>query len=232
MAEPKPNTFTNASRAKLKGVHPDLVRVMERALPLMPAGMTFTITEGVRTLSRQRALLKAGASRTLKSRHLTGHAVDIAVFVNGRLSWEFPVYLTAAGFIKQAARELGVRIEWGGDWPSFRDGPHFQLPWTVIDNPAFPLVRATPPAPVQPVEEELALVPGSVGPRVRQLQEVLGSIGYVVAVDGDYGPRTADAVRMAQGEVTRPKTGIATAADVAAFRKLAAAKAREAKKAA
>jgi peptidoglycan L-alanyl-D-glutamate endopeptidase CwlK len=30
--------------------------------------------------------------------------------------------------MKQAAYELNIKIEWGGDWKSFKDGPHFQLP--------------------------------------------------------------------------------------------------------
>lgn len=122
-------TFTlgKSSQAKLKGVHPDLVAVVQRALKL--TDIDFRVIEGVRTLARQRQLLAAGASRTLKSRHLTGHAVDLAALVGGRVRWDWPLYHKIAKAMKQASKDLKVPIEWGGDWKSFKDGPHFQLTW-------------------------------------------------------------------------------------------------------
>jgi peptidoglycan L-alanyl-D-glutamate endopeptidase CwlK len=60
---------------------------------------------------------------------LTGHAVDLAALVGGEIRWDWPLYDRLAVAMKGAAKECGVRIEWGGDWTSFKDGPHFQLPW-------------------------------------------------------------------------------------------------------
>jgi peptidoglycan L-alanyl-D-glutamate endopeptidase CwlK len=113
------------SRARLKGVHPALVAVVEAAIASTP--VDFMVTEGLRTPERQAALVKAGASRTLNSRHLTGHAVDVAALVDGKVRWDWPLYPRVAEAFKAAAARLGVPIVWGGDWPSLRDGPHFEL---------------------------------------------------------------------------------------------------------
>ena len=113
------------SRARLKGVHPDLVRVVERALTYSPHD--FTITEGLRTVARQRELKAAGASQTMNSRHITGHAIDFAVLVGGKVRWDWPLYAQLASAMKGAAQKLGVAITWGGDWRGFPDGPHFEL---------------------------------------------------------------------------------------------------------
>jgi peptidoglycan LD-endopeptidase CwlK len=110
----------------LNGVHPDLVKVVKHAISV--TDLDFVVLEGRRTLERQRQLVAQGRSRTLKSRHLTGHAVDIAPLENGQPVWDWPAYGRLSEIMKQAAREVGVPIEWGGDWTSFRDGPHWQLP--------------------------------------------------------------------------------------------------------
>ena len=115
------------SRERLKGVHPDLVRVVQRAIQITP--IDFTVGEGLRTLQRQRELLAAKATTTMRSRHLTGHAVDLIALVEGKPRWDWPLYDRVAEAMKRAAAELGVSIEWGGDWHTFKDGPHFQLPW-------------------------------------------------------------------------------------------------------
>lgn len=123
------------SVAKLKGVHLDLVRVVHRAVVLMPPDMGFIITCGLRTMKEQKMLVAQGASRTLRSRHLPGaktglsHAVDFAVTLHGKVRWDWPLYAKLAKVVKEAARIEKVPIEWGGDWRSFKDGPHFQLPW-------------------------------------------------------------------------------------------------------
>lgn len=114
-----------SSEAKLKGVHPDLVRVVRRAAE----GGDFIVTCGLRTLAEQKKLLAAGATTTLKSRHLTGHAVDLAALVNGKVRWDWPLYHKLAVIMKDAAKAEGVPIECGADWVRFPDGPHFQLPW-------------------------------------------------------------------------------------------------------
>ena len=114
---------------KLDGVHADLVRVVNRAAEARD--ILFVVTEGLRTIKGQRELIAAGASTTLRSRHLTGHAVDLAVKVGDEIRWDWPLYAELAEAVKRAARQEGVSIEWGGDWRSFRDGPHFQLPWSA-----------------------------------------------------------------------------------------------------
>ena len=115
------------SLLRLQDVHPDLVKVVERAIQL--SEIDFTVLEGRRTKERQAELLKAGATTTMNSRHLTGHAVDLGAFVGGEVRWDWPLYHKIAAAVKQAAKEVGVPIEWGGAWKSFKDGPHYQLPW-------------------------------------------------------------------------------------------------------
>jgi len=115
------------SKLRLRGVHPDLVKVIERAIQLTE--VDFTVLEGLRTVAKQREYVASGASKTMRSRHLTGHAVDIAPMVGGDVRWDWPLYYKLAPAVKRAAAELGIEIEWGGDWRSFKDGPHWQLPW-------------------------------------------------------------------------------------------------------
>lgn len=118
-------SFSERSRKNLEGVHPDLVRVTELALQY--SEVDFVVTDGLRTMEEQEKLLAAGRSRTRNSRHLTGHAVDVAAWDKGRIRWDWVYYEALADAFKTAADELGVSIEWGGDWKTFRDGPHFQL---------------------------------------------------------------------------------------------------------
>jgi peptidoglycan L-alanyl-D-glutamate endopeptidase CwlK len=115
------------SIARLQDVHPDLVRVVRRAAVM--SSLDFTVLEGIRTLPRQKQLLAQGATRTLNSRHLTGHAVDLAPMIGGTVSWDWPLYDRLAKVVKAAADHEGVPITWGGDWESFKDGPHWELPW-------------------------------------------------------------------------------------------------------
>ena len=112
---------------RLAGVHPDLVRVVKRAIALTT--VDFRVTEGRRSIKRQAELVKAGASKTMNSRHLTGHAVDVVALIDGAVRWDWPLYDRIAKAFKAAAKAEGVPLEWGGDWPRFRDGPHFQLPF-------------------------------------------------------------------------------------------------------
>ena len=115
------------SLTRLRGVHPDLVKVVKRAIEITE--VDFTVLEGVRTKARQRELLKKGATRTMNSRHLTGHAVDLGAYVGGTVRWDWPLYHKIAHAMKTAGKELGIEIEAGADWTRFPDGPHFQLPW-------------------------------------------------------------------------------------------------------
>ena len=110
---------------RLQGVHPDLVRVVERAIDLTP--VDFTVLEGLRSPERQQTLVASGASQTLNSRHITGHAVDLGAWVDNQVDWSWPLYAKIANAMKAAATELGIPIVWGGDWKTFKDGPHFEL---------------------------------------------------------------------------------------------------------
>lgn len=213
------SSLNAVSLKKLQGVHPDLVRVAKRAAE-DPASLRFVITCGLRTMSEQKRLVAAGASRTLKSRHLTGHAFDFAVIVGGKIVWAFALYEQQAQVFKRAAAAEGVKIEWGGDWQGFRDGPHIQLPWTVIDNPGFVKpggIASLPPAPMQPLPQEMNLVAGARGDEVRRLQGWLLTLGHRLALDGDFGPATAVALRQTQISVGRKPTGVLTPKDAKAI---------------
>jgi peptidoglycan L-alanyl-D-glutamate endopeptidase CwlK len=123
------------SETLLKKVHPDLVRVVRRAALSLTGDLGFVVTCGLRTLEEQKRLKAAGASRTLRSRHLPGaktglaHAVDLAAVLGGAVKWDWPLYAKLGAVLKAAAKVEKVPLEWGGDWKTFKDGPHFQLPW-------------------------------------------------------------------------------------------------------
>ena len=129
------------SEPLLAEMHPDLAKVVRRFSEIAP--FKFRLTEVLRTSERQAQLVKAGASKTLKSRHLPhsadglSRAFDLIPLVDmdkdGKIEAEemyaWPLYHKLAPVMKQAAKDVGVPIEWGGDWRSFKDGPHWQLPW-------------------------------------------------------------------------------------------------------
>jgi peptidoglycan L-alanyl-D-glutamate endopeptidase CwlK len=129
------------SKKNLIGVDPNLVKVMRRAIEL--TDVDFTVIEGLRTEKRQRQLVAQGASKTMKSRHITGHAVDVAPYVDGKVRWDWPLYFPIASAVKKAAEEYNIMIRWGGSWKvlnngpeptratlhkRFPDGPHFEIP--------------------------------------------------------------------------------------------------------
>ena len=120
-------TFALGQRSKdrLTGVHPDLVKVIEEAIKESP--LDFSITEGLRTKERQKELFDAGKSQTMRSRHLTGHAVDIAVIKDGTVTWDAQYYIPVLDHIKAVARQMEIPIVCGGDWVSFKDYPHIEL---------------------------------------------------------------------------------------------------------
>lgn len=132
-----PFVLGKSSRAKLEGVHPDLVRVLARYLAQTGA-VDVRVTEGVRTLARQRQLVAAGASKTLRSRHLTGHAIDLCGWIGGKPDYSWPIMHRIAEGMKAAAKLEGVALEWGGDWRTFKDGPHWQLSWASYPAPETP----------------------------------------------------------------------------------------------
>ncbi|MBV4413322.1 M15 family metallopeptidase [Enterobacteriaceae bacterium YMB-R22] len=118
--------FSKRSENNLVGVNADLVKIVRFALEL--STVDFGITEGVRSKDRQKQLLAEGKSQTMNSRHLTGHAVDVVAYLGSQISWEWKYYEQIATAFKRAAAELNIPIEWGGDWKTLKDGPHFQLP--------------------------------------------------------------------------------------------------------
>lgn len=126
-------TLGTRSKTRLAGAHSDLQKVIVEAARI--SNIDFTVLEVLRPLARQKQLVAQGASKTMRSRHLPhpsdglSRAVDIAPMVGGKVSWDWPLYNKLAPIIKQAAANVGVPIEWGGSWRTFRDGPHWQLPW-------------------------------------------------------------------------------------------------------
>lgn len=119
------------SLRRLLGVHPELVRVVKAAIAISKTD--FSVIEGVRTYEKQREYFRAGKSRTMNSRHLTGHAVDLMPFGDfdgdGDFegSWELQHFYPINDAMQQAARACGVKITWGGSWSTFVDAPHFEI---------------------------------------------------------------------------------------------------------
>lgn len=119
--------LSKRSLLRLEGVHEDMVDVVKEAILI--SSVDFAVLEGLRSVDRQRQLVAKGASTTMNSRHITGHAVDLGAWVDGELRWDWPLYHKIADAMFEAAKTKGITIEWGGHWKSFPDGPHFQLPW-------------------------------------------------------------------------------------------------------
>lgn len=117
-------TFGKTSRENLAGLHPDLLKVMYEAIKETP--VDFRVIDGWRTLAEQKEMVRRGASKTMRSRHLTGKAVDVMALVNGKGRWESPLYIKIGAHVKSIAKKLGITITWGGDW-SFKDYGHFEL---------------------------------------------------------------------------------------------------------
>lgn len=149
--------LSQRSLDSLRNVHPDLIRVVVAALQSSP--VDFTVIEGVRTRERQAQLVKQGASKTMNSRHLHGLAVDLMPIdpATGKGSWDWSLYHKLGPAMKRAAEQEQVPITWGGDWTTFKDGPHFELPHAIYpDGVQF---TVTDPATVSPrygAEEEPA----------------------------------------------------------------------------
>lgn len=165
-------TLSDRSRTKLAGVHPDLIRVLESAAN---AGCKFHVTEGLRSAERQKQLLAAGKSTTLKSRHLTGHAFDVvAVTDDGDVSYADADMARVAAGLKMAATVCNIPLEWGGDWKRFCDTPHFQLP-----HKQYPVEGGGP----EPAQMAVAVVPDK--PLVRS-GTVWGGVGAIGASGAAY----------------------------------------------
>ena len=111
--------LSTRSKNKLKGVHPDMVAVVERAIEL--TDVDFGVTYGVRSLAEQEKLVASGRSQTMKSKHLIqdsgySHAVDVVAYDGSDVVWEINVYDDICDAFKQAAIEKGVAVKWGAAW--------------------------------------------------------------------------------------------------------------------
>lgn len=114
------------STDNLVGVKAPLVALFQEAITYSP--FDFVITCGLRTIEQQKVLVDTGKSTTMKSKHLTGNAVDIAAIdENGKVTWDAKYYKKIAVHVKRTAKAQGTAIVYGGDWVSFKDFPHFQL---------------------------------------------------------------------------------------------------------
>jgi len=138
------NKLNARSQKKLEGVHEDLVKVVT----LARTKADFLVTEGVRTVERQKQLVANGRSQTMNSRHLYGYAVDLCD-LDG--CYDVPDMQAIARAMKSAAAELDIPIKWGGDWKTFKDTPHFEL-----DRRKYPDKGDKKPAVVAPADKKAA----------------------------------------------------------------------------
>ncbi|AUS00483.1 hedgehog signaling/DD-peptidase zinc-binding domain protein [Vibrio phage 1.275.O._10N.286.54.E11] len=121
--------FSKSSLKRMESLDPELRKVVKLALKY--SKYDFGVSESLRTLERQKELVASGKSKTMNSRHLPNaegksEAVDLTVYVNGKLTWEKKHLRKVSGAMFRAAFELGVPIEWGGHWETFLDMPHYQ----------------------------------------------------------------------------------------------------------
>lgn len=145
--------LSRRSLDRLEGVDERLVAVVNHAITVTKTD--FGVIQGMRTLEQQKELVAKGASQTMRSKHLTGHAVDLMAYINGRGSWELNLYDDLADAMKEGADMAGVAVKWGAAWSvgdirnwdgtmedamnsyvdlrrsqgrrPFIDGPHFEL---------------------------------------------------------------------------------------------------------
>ena len=106
--------LSQKSLSKLHGVNPMLNRVVHDAI--IKTTVDFGVTEGLRSLERQKQLLEQKRSQTLKSKHLTGHGVDLVAYIDGEVCWEVEVYDEIADAVKASAKAIGCPIKWGAGW--------------------------------------------------------------------------------------------------------------------
>jgi peptidoglycan LD-endopeptidase CwlK len=178
--------YSARSLKNLQGIHPDLRKVIDRALQDSP--LDFVVVEGLRTKERQKELVASGASRTLNSRHITGHAVDLVpIGPNGKAAFDWPLYNRLGPAVKAAAAKEGVAIVWGGDWKSFRDGPHFELDrtvypatkWTTNEGPE---EERTSPAQSTTVQASAVQIASGAGAGIAAVGSLSGTAQIVALV--------------------------------------------------
>lgn len=106
--------LSQRSLSRLDGVDERLVKVVCAAIKL--SNVDFGVSEGLRTEERQKELVSKGASKTMKSKHLEGRAVDLVGYISGKISWEVTTYDDIADAVKMAAKAEGVKVRWGAAW--------------------------------------------------------------------------------------------------------------------
>lgn len=106
--------LSQKSLDELKGVDPRLVAVVRRAIEITK--VDFGVTEGLRSIATQKTYVAQGKSKTMASKHITGNAVDLVAYVDGKVSWELNLYDNIADAMKQAATELKLPLRWGAAW--------------------------------------------------------------------------------------------------------------------
>lgn len=126
-------TFSLGKRSlsKLEGVHSDLQKVIKSAISI--SEVDFSVLEGLRSITRQKILYYTGKSKTLDSRHLTGHAVDLGAYVDGSICWDASLYDKINNAMQKASSDLEIPIVWGGSWKTLKDLDHWEL-----DRNAYP----------------------------------------------------------------------------------------------
>ena len=176
---------------KLKGVNKFLVDWISQFdkdynYKFSTEGVDIIITEGLRTPEQQKKYFLSGKSKTLKSKHLIGNAIDICFSVNGKINWnDMKYWVLASKHFLDYGKSKGVNIRWGGDWSGngdwkdekFLDAPHYEITSVV------------------PIEKTITLDLGDKGETVKQLQELLIKKGYKLIADGDFGNKTLEAVK-------------------------------------
>lgn len=119
------------SLENLVGVHPDMVRVVSRAITI--TGIDFGVTEGSRTIETQTEYVSTGKSTTMDSMHLPqedGHSWAVDLYCrdnNGKVTWKHEWFRLVIQAMMTAAILEGVPIRAGGLWRTFQDSPHFEL---------------------------------------------------------------------------------------------------------
>ncbi len=117
--------LNDVSISRLNAIKPELKLLATAAIAKSP--YQFVISDGLRTAERQKQLVAAGKSKTLKSKHLTGDAFDIAIIIDNRVTWDKKYYTELSDIFKSVAEEQGIKIKCGVDFKGFFDGPHYEL---------------------------------------------------------------------------------------------------------
>ena len=169
--------YSQRSLKNLKGIHPDLRRVIDRALQDSP--VDFIVIEGLRSQTRQRELVDSGASQTMNSRHLTGHAVDLLPIGPNGPEFAWPLYHKLGPAVEAAAKAEGVAITWGGRWSKFRDGPHFELKRDVYPESEWRSGQAAPAPRTSPTQSKTVQASA-----VQVASGVGAGVSAVAALDG------------------------------------------------